>query len=138
MILAGDFNSSESGEAYQQVIADGYIDSYRVAHPDPTALEFSGYTWDKSHNTQNIEFGHEFELPMDNFGRPEMKDLFNVFNDRKRRIDFLFFKDLKSGTEVLSSKVVEISSKQKDEVLFGSDHLGVLTELGLRKKIGTS
>ncbi len=134
VLLAGDFNSSESGTAYQQVIQENYIDTYRTKHLDPKDPTFEAYTWDNSVNLENINFGHEFELPMDNFGREEIKDFFNVYNDRKRRIDFLFAKDLKSGLNVKSSQVVEISGLDgSGNRMFGSDHLGVLSEIGLLK-----
>jgi endonuclease/exonuclease/phosphatase family metal-dependent hydrolase len=132
VLLAGDFNSSESGQAYRQVLNENYLDTFRTKHLDPLAPDYLGFTWDNARNLQNIDYGHEFELPMDNFGRADIRELFNVFNDRQRRIDFLFFKELKSGADILKSQVIDIASQRDGVELFGSDHLGLLTEIGLK------
>ena len=131
VILAGDFNSSESSKAYEQVIDEKYLDTYRSEHQDKTSDLYPGYTWDISQNAENIGYGHDFELPMSSFGRSDVRDLFNEYNDRKRRIDFIFLKALNKKIEIkiLDSKLIKFESASKG--ILGSDHLAVMTSLGI-------
>lgn len=133
IVLAGDFNSSESSKAYTQVLFENYVDTYRSAHSESEDPAYKGYTWDISANAENIDFGHQFELPMNSFGRTEVKDLFNEYNDRKRRIDFIFLKNLKKRhrLEVLDSELMKFDSSTSK--IMGSDHLAVLSRIGFMK-----
>ena len=129
IILAGDLNSSETSSVYNQVLFQNYIDTYRNKNIESDKDTYQGFTWDKSVNKENIQFGHGFDLPMSSFGRHEIRELFHTYNDRSRRIDFIFLKNLSSGrsTRIMNSKLLNIDSHSKQ--LFGSDHLAVLTEL---------
>ncbi len=129
IILAGDFNSSESSSAYTQILFENYIDTYRSVHSLNSEASYAGFTWDISENSKNIGYGHQFELPMSSFGRTQVKELFNRYNDRKRRIDFIFLKSLnkKVSSQIGASDLVKLGDQ--DQEFFGSDHFGVLTRI---------
>jgi len=140
IILGGDLNSSESSQAYTQILFEGFFDTYRSCHAEANSKDYSGFTWDIVKNKENISFGHDFELPMSSFGRADVKELFNNYNDRQRRIDFLFLKLLKStklkaasgGVPLVSiAEVLKFNSPEdaKQHSIFGSDHMGVLSKL---------
>ncbi len=131
VILAGDFNSSESSKAYTQVLFESYTDTYRSAHVDSTDPAYHGYTWDISEDFENIDYGHQFELPMNSFGREDVRELFNEYNDRKRRIDFIFLKNLEGRLKVLGSELLKFDAH--GTLVMGSDHLAVMSQIGFAK-----
>ncbi len=132
VILAGDFNSSESSQAYTQVLFENYVDTYRNKNAEAEDPAYPGYTWDISRNAENIQYGHAFELPMSSFGRSTVTAMFNEYNDRKRRIDFIFLKNLRQSIrlKILHSKLIDFADLTKG--LLGSDHLALQTSIGVR------
>ena len=131
IIFAGDLNSSESSQAYTQVLYENFKDTYRSVHVESSDPDYQGFTWDIEVDHENIEFGHQFELPMNSFGREDVRALFNEYNDRRRRIDFIFLKNLKGDLKILDAKLLKFDSASSE--IMGSDHLAVLTNLGLNK-----
>lgn len=121
VILAGDFNSDRNSKAYQFVVDKNLTDSYAELHPSQNTP-----TWDVGTNSENILIGRNFDLPMSDFGNPKVKQLFVDYNERPRCIDFIFYTDLELNLKPRKSDVCLVYSEK--EKMFGSDHLGVLTE----------
>jgi len=109
-ILLGDFNTTaESGEP-QPLLAEGWVDSFRLKNPSD-----EGVTWNPSRN-QNFR---EREALSDTH------DLLRAYHDHHSyRIDFIFLKNILQD-RILDSRVVMTPA----DGFCPSDHYGVLTTM---------
>lgn len=118
VVIAGDFNSTDQGVAYQNLLLNGFKDlslSYGRAEP----------TWDPTSNKVNHELQESFDFPLPTFGNPEFQRLYREFDALPRRIDFLFAR----GSLLAHAPKRVATFGRADEVGFAaSDHYGVFAE----------
>lgn len=134
VILGGDLNSAASGAAYRVLIADGFSD---VALTKVSLEnEGEGPTWDPISNFENHRLQRDlgFQFPLPNFGNPELTAVYQAFDQKPRRIDFLFIKGpfVREKTARLS-KVERFGVPENQatpNALAPSDHFGVMATFG--------
>jgi endonuclease/exonuclease/phosphatase family metal-dependent hydrolase len=99
-VVAGDFNAREDSPQIQSLLAEGWIDTYRAAHPDDPGA------------TSGID---------------DLTDPEQILN---KRIDYIFLVPGERSMDVVDSRVIfDQPAPSGDGWLWASDHAGLLTTL---------
>ena len=92
VLIGGDLNSTWRGTAYRILIEAGFSDVFADFAGGRDLRELDGplaATWNSERNPDNRRFSRNFSLPIDDFGRAEVRSLHRAYDSRTRRIDFL-------------------------------------------------
>ena len=115
LILAGDFNSTFQSPLYKNI-----VETYQLKD---SAGNYSSepFTWDPPKNEQNHKYTSQFGSSVPDFDKPEVEAFFKKYNQRQRRIDYIF---VNSDIQILSHSLF---ATQPDKTgIIGSDHFGLL------------
>jgi endonuclease/exonuclease/phosphatase (EEP) superfamily protein YafD len=118
ILLGGDLNSPPEGVVAKVLAANGWIDLHAVrgaAEP----------TWDATRNHANHRLQADFEFPLPTFGNPEMQKLYRAFDDRPRRIDYLWAKGALAHAPARAQLILD---RPNAEGFCASDHFGVMVQ----------
>lgn len=116
ILIGGDLNSPPEGVVARGLAAQGWLD----LHAARGAAE---PTWDATRNFANHKLQADFEFPLPTFGNPELQKLYRAFDDRPRRIDYLWAKgDLARA----AARAQLVFDRPNTDGFCASDHFGVM------------
>ena len=118
LILAGDLNSTISSPIYKKIIETYQLkDSMEIYSSIP-------YTWNPEVNIKNHKYTEKFDVPVPTFDKEEIKSFFKKYDQRQRRIDYVF---VSPNIEVLSHTL--FADQPGEQGIIGSDHFGVMVSI---------
>ena len=129
VVIAGDFNADPTSDAARAMSAAGYRDAWATARPTEP-----GFTYDRRTNPLNARVQDQANpaLRLDDLGlaepaRIELDQVVRAFEQRPRRIDYVWFKSTRDAVVVEDVGLIGTAKDGRP----ASDHFGVWVELQL-------